>query len=155
METVERVEILLFEPALRDDFKRLNLAWIERYFTVEPHDLEQLNHPEACVESGGMIFFARTEGDIVGTCALIRAKEGEFELAKMAVTPEVQGRGIGKKLGEVAIAWAKENGATRICLESNRRLETAIRLYERLGFREIPLGDTPYQRCDIKMEIDL
>jgi putative acetyltransferase len=155
MGNMESVEILLFEPALRDDFKRLNLAWIERYFTVEPHDLEQLDHPEACVESGGMIFFARMEGDIVGTCALIRAKEGEFELAKMAVVSEVQGQGIGKRLGEVAIVWAKGHGATRICLESNRRLETAIRLYERLGFREIPLGYTPYQRCDIKMKIDL
>jgi ribosomal protein S18 acetylase RimI-like enzyme len=43
-------------------------------------------------------------------------------------------------------------GGKRIILYSNTKLETAIALYRKLGFKEIPL-DGPYKRSDIKMEL--
>jgi putative acetyltransferase len=153
---MDGVEIVLYTDMFRDDFKRLNLVWIEQYFVVEPHDLEQLEEPEThVIASGGAILMAIFQGQVVGCCALIQTAPRVYELAKMAVNTSVQGKGIGQKLGEKAISWAQERSAERLWLESNRRLESALRLYERLGFREVPMAETPYVRADIKMELDL
>ncbi len=148
--------IVDFSPEYRSDFKRLNIAWISKYFTVEAHDLEQLDNPEHyIIAPGGYIFFAKLNGQIVGAVALVPAGEGAYELAKMAVDEAWQGRQIGRKLGEALIARARETGAGRIFLESNRRLTPALTLYRRLGFQEVPLVPTPYARADIRMEMEL
>ena len=52
-----------FEPRWRDDFARLNLEWLERWFTVEPGDREVLGDPEAHIlAGGGRILFAVDRG---------------------------------------------------------------------------------------------
>ena len=145
-----------YEPQFAPDFKKLNVEWIQKFFTVETHDLVELENPEEFILSkGGHILFAKYKEQIVGTCALIKTGEKEFYLAKMGVTPAFQGRQIGKLLGQAAIDKAKEYGATRIWLESNRSLVPAISLYRRLGFVEIPIDATPYARADIRMECRL
>ena len=135
-------------------FKQLNLEWIEKYFVVEEHDLEQLSYPEEhIINTGGDIFFALYNGEVAGVCALIKTGDGEFELAKMAVSPNFRGMQIGYKLGMHTIEMARLMGAKRVWLESNRRLIPALNLYRKLGFKEIPLTFTPYARADIRMEI--
>lgn len=152
----DELTIVDFSTEYRGDFKRLNIAWISKYFRVEPHDLEQLDDPEHhIIGPGGYVLFAKINDRVVGTVALVPVSEGVYELAKMAVDEAFQGRRIGKKLGEALLARAREIGAHRIFLESNRRLTPALTLYERLGFREVPLVPTPYARADIRMEIML
>ena len=72
----------------------------------------------------------------------------------MAVDEKYQGLKIGKQLAETAIQKAKEKKANKIILYSNTKLITAITLYRKLGFKEIPV-DGPYERSDIKMELIL
>src|SRR6478609_1362748 len=72
-----------FQPEFREDFKRLNLAWIEQYFKVEKKDLEQVNNPEQCLRAGGEIFFVVKNNRVAGTCAMYPAGRERFELAKM------------------------------------------------------------------------
>ncbi len=76
-------------------------------------------------------------------------------MAKMAVDPDFQGRQIGKKLGEAVVERARTLGGNEIWLESNRRLIPALTLYERLGFVEVPMIETPYARADIRMSLKL
>ena len=71
----------------------------------------------------------------------------------MAVSQHFRGKKIGYKLGQYAIETAKLLRAKRIWLESNRILEPAIKLYLKLGFKEIPMRTTPYARADIRMEL--
>ena len=66
-----------------------------------------------------------------------------------------QGLGIGAALGRAALDRARALGAPRVDLLSNRRLTSAMRLYERLGFVEGALPRTDYERADIFMEIVL
>ena len=81
------VAIIPFESRYAADFKRLNVEWLEKYFTVEPIDEKVLSHPEAAIlRPGGRIFLARFKREIVGTSALIKAGRGRYELSKMAVT---------------------------------------------------------------------
>lgn len=150
----EGVRIVPFAPELRDHFYRLNAAWVERYFTLEPYDVEVLSNPErAILSGGGAIFFAMLGEAVVGTCALMQVAPGEYELTKMAVDPSAQGLGIGRKLIETAIAEFRRLEGRQLHLETNTRLATAIRLYESSGFVHQPSvrPGTHYSRANVYM----
>ena len=151
------LEILPFEPAFAEDFKQLNLAWLKKYFWVEPHDEEVLGNPEKYIlEPGGNIFFVKEDDRIIGTVALMKIEAGIFELTKMAVIPEAQGKKIGQKLMEHTLNYAKEKGWKTLIIYSNRKLENAIYIYQKYGFLEIPIEENnPYARGDIKMKLEL
>ena len=149
------VRIVPFRPELAPAFAALNLAWIEEYFRVEERDRVALTDCESVIVTpGGQIFFALREDVVIGTCAVIRLDPATCELAKMAVTPAAQGQGVGRRLGETAIAFAREIGARKIMLLTNSRLAPALRLYEQLGFERGPLpAHTEYARADVYMEL--
>lgn len=152
----ESVEIIDYSPKFRDDFKRLNYEWIDQYFEREDADRHYLDHPdEKVLQPGGHIYMARYQSEVVGTCALVNVDNTTYELAKMAVTTHARGKGIGRLLGQAAIAKARELGATRIYLESNTALTPALKLYQSLGFRKIIGKSSPYERCNIQMELTL
>ncbi|MFC5412955.1 GNAT family N-acetyltransferase [Larkinella bovis] len=156
MKQRDEVEILDFDPAYRASFKQLNLAWIETYFTVEEPDIQVLGDPEGyIIARGGRVFFARYRGEILGTCALLKQSDRVFELAKMAVAPEAQGKQIGKKLCMHAVDVARQLGARQVYLESNTKLTPALELYKKAGFYKVESTPSPYQRSNIKMQIDL
>lgn len=148
------VRIVPFEPALAADFRRLNVAWLERWFSVEPIDEVVLGAPEReIVAPGGAILFARVGDAVVGTCALRCERDGVYELTKMAVEEAWQGRGIGRRLLEAAIDEYRRRGGTVLFLESNSRLGPALHLYEALGFEHQPARrpDSHYARSDVYM----
>lgn len=150
------LSIVTFDAARRDEFKRLNLAWLTHYFRVEPIDERVLGDPEGeILAPGGEILFALLDGAVVGVVALRREDGDAFELTKMAVDESARGRGYGKRLLEAACALAKARGAPRIVLYSHRSLRAAVTMYAKYGFEEIPLNDSRYSRCDVKMERSL
>jgi N-acetylglutamate synthase-like GNAT family acetyltransferase len=140
-------------------FRLLNEEWITRYFTLEPKDRETLNDPEKSIlRKGGHIFMACADGVPVGCVALIPIAGGVYELSKMAVSPLVQGRGIGRRLLEHAVAQARMIGAKSLFLGSNSRLQSAVHLYESVGFRHVPpesMPPMPYSRANVFMELPL
>ncbi len=147
------VEIIPFSATLAAPIKTLNLEWLKKYFKVEPKDEIVLSDPKGqIIDKGGMIFYAKYKDEIVGTVSLIKIDDTTFELSKMAVTDGVQGLGIGKKLVEHCLAFAKERNIQKLILYSNRKLEPAIHLYKKHGFVEIELENGIYERADIKME---
>ena len=88
-----------FLPGDESAFRRLNEEWILRYFAMEAKDEEALADPHSRIlDRGGRIFFAIHQGEAVGCCALVAIGQGEFEVAKMAVTEASQGMGIGRRL---------------------------------------------------------
>jgi GNAT superfamily N-acetyltransferase len=153
------IAIRSFEPGDEAAFRRLNEEWITRYFKLEPTDEQSFAHPKTKIlNPGGAIFLAIENGQPLGCCALIVMSLGAFEVAKMAVTPYAQGSGLGRRLLQHTIDYARSIGATRLYLETNHILTPAIRLYESLGFRHIPeerLAPSPYARADVFMELVL
>ena len=61
----------------------------------------------------------------------------------MAVSPEMRGLGIGRRLLQHAITQAKRIGARSLFLGSNAKLENAVHLYESVGFRHVPAENIP------------
>ncbi|GAB3862065.1 GNAT family N-acetyltransferase [Hymenobacter terrigena] len=145
-----------FRPGDQPVFRQLNEEWISHYFTLEPADLKALDHPEDYILApGGCILLAEVDGQVVGTCALIKMPEGNsYELAKMAVSPAAQGRQIGYLLGQAAVQRARDLGGRRVYLESNSKLAPALALYRRLGFQDLAEPNpSPYARADVQMEL--
>ncbi len=153
----ERLEILPYRPAWRRYFESLNREWLEKRFSVEPADAALLANPyREIIKPGGAIFFARLDGRIVGTGALIHHGEGIFELAKMAVTESERSHGLGRRLASALLAEARARDAKVLFLETSPRLVAARRWYERLGFRRVrrhPLGASKYARSSFAMEL--
>jgi putative acetyltransferase len=151
------VEIVSYADEYADAFARLNREWLEHYSLFEDGDRKHLEHPrESILATGGEIFIALIDGVVVGTCATVVRDPETVELVKLAVDGSVRGRGIGLQLAQKVITWARKHGATRVTLVSSTKLEAALRLYERLGFKYGPLpSDTGYETADIFMELDL
>lgn len=149
------ITIIEYTPQYKEDFKRLNLEWIEYYFTIEPFDHLVLSDPETYfLHPGGCIFFAQYCGDIVGTCALLKHAERGFELSKMGVTRLYRGMKIGRTLVEIALAKLRSLGEKTIFLETNSTLIPAIHLYTKLGFKKMPFPaghSERYHRADTYM----
>ncbi|GAA3339868.1 hypothetical protein GCM10017714_17310 [Curtobacterium pusillum] len=140
-------------------FRVLNEAWISRFFTLEDEDRKLLGDPVGqIVEPGGAAFVARLGDTVIGCIGIAPVGPGVFELVKMAVSPEHQGHGTGRKLIATALDRARALGAHRVVLESNAQLASAVHLYERFGFRHLghdEIAPSPYVRADVHMALDL
>ncbi|SFE88904.1 transcriptional regulator, MarR family with acetyltransferase activity [Chitinophaga sp. CF118] len=150
------VNIVPYEPIYAEAFKKLNEEWISTFFKMEEADYKALDHPkEYILDKGGEIFVALYNEEPVGVCALVKMNDPlyDYELAKMAVSPKAQGKNIGWLLGQAIIDKAKALGAKTIYLESNTDLKAAINLYQKLGFKKVIGRATPYERCNIQMEL--
>jgi ribosomal protein S18 acetylase RimI-like enzyme len=151
------VVVVPYRAELAPAFEALNREWIERFFEVEAADEAVFADPEGTViAGGGQIFFALLGGEPVGTVAVFPHR-GEYELAKMAVTPRAQGRGIGDRLLEAAVRFARDAGVDELVLVTNSSLAPAIRLYEKHGFRHVPVdpATSEYARADVRMTLRL
>lgn len=149
------VEIVTYEPCYQPIFRALNEEWITAHWKMEESDYKALDHPqEYILDKGGYIFVALYKNEPVGVCALNKLEDSpyDYELAKLAVSPKAQGRGIGLLLGEAVLNKAIEAGGQKVFLESNTLLKPAIHLYRKLGFRELAEYHPSYERGNIQME---
>lgn len=148
------INIINFQDKFEKDFYDLNIEWLEYFFQVEDYDYEVLsNSKKYIINNGGKIFFAESEGNIIGTVALMPTNNKlVFELTKMAVKPEYRNKGIGKKLLKKCIEYSSANNCSSIILYSNKKLDNAIHLYRTYGFKETKMEKkSPYLRANIKM----
>lgn len=118
-------------------------------------DLEQIRQIEArsfpapwskeqiSAEIGNIALVAE-DGRIVGYL-FARQVLDEVELLSLAVVPESRGQGIGKRLLSELIALVKAGQAVKIFLEVRESNSSAIRLYEKTGFRRFSIRKAYYQ----------
>jgi len=152
------IKIVDYKPEYRKAFKDLNEEWISKYFVMEKSDYRALDDPEDYIlNKGGYILIVLCNGEPAGACALIKMEHDkyDYELAKMAISPKIQGKGLGYLLGKATIEKAKQAGAKHLYLESNTKLEPAINLYHKLGFVKVSGIISPYERCNIQMELEI
>jgi DNA-binding MarR family transcriptional regulator/N-acetylglutamate synthase-like GNAT family acetyltransferase len=149
-----------FSDDLAEPFYRINAEWIEEMFALEPNDIDLLSNPKArIIETGGAILFAETPDlGVVGTCAIMKAQGGWFELTKMGVSKAARGRKVGEFLLSKAIERARAMGAARqLYLLTNTKCAAAVHLCEKRGFEHdaevMRLFGSRYERCDVAMRL--
>jgi ribosomal protein S18 acetylase RimI-like enzyme len=104
--------------------------------------------------AGVMLVVVAPEGKVVGTAAVRRLAPGVVELKRMWLRPACRGRGIARVLMDRCLEEARALGARVLRLDSERRLEAAVRLYRSYGFEEISdYNRNP--RADVWMELRL
>ncbi|WP_029909126.1 bifunctional helix-turn-helix transcriptional regulator/GNAT family N-acetyltransferase [Caulobacter sp. UNC358MFTsu5.1] len=150
--------VLDYADDLAQAFHDINAEWISRMFALEENDIRLLEDPRGLIiDRGGAVLFARTPDlGVVGTCAIMRMKDGWYELTKMGVLEAARGRKVGEFLLAAAIERAKAMGvADRLYLLTNKKCAAAIHLYEKLGFQHdaeiMALFGSRYERCDVAM----
>lgn len=155
----QTLRIIDFDPRWREDFARLNLEWLQRWFVVEPVDHEVLHDPQTqLLDDGGRVLFAigadaSGAPRALGTVALKHQGAGVYELTKMAVEPAARGRGIGRQLMRAALDAFVAMRGRELFLESSSRLGPALKLYESVGFvhHPAPRPGSHYARADVHM----
>lgn len=151
-----QINIISYESKYQPVFKSLNLEWLDKYNLTEDHDLLILDDPQGTViDNGGFLWLAKAGEEIVGTAGIMKDTDTVFEIIKMFVSPSWRGKGISKLLIETCLSKAKEIGAEKLILFSNHQLETALKLYEKYGFRHVEVTVAPFETADVKMELIL
>jgi ribosomal protein S18 acetylase RimI-like enzyme/DNA-binding MarR family transcriptional regulator len=153
------VTIIPFDRRYAGDFDRLNRAWIEQYFTVEPFDDLVLKQPEKMIiDTGGEIFFALENGKAVGCCALLPLEHGMLEFTKLGIDEAARGKGIARALLRHAASQAKKKGVHTVRIFTNSRLIPACTLYRSEGFVEVAMSaeqKARYTRGDTMFDLEL
>lgn len=147
------MRIAEYEKKYKKDFIELNTRWVERFFKMEQEDREILYHAEDFLEKGGMIFFAVEGKRVLATCMAFPVEDTIWEICKLAANEKDQGRGAGTAVFRACINYAERHGAKKITLISNHILKPALHIYEKMGFRRVPLSrGNEYKRADVQYE---
>jgi putative acetyltransferase len=109
---------------------------------------------------GSVLWVAEVDGMPAGCCGVYPTEgleKGCAELVKYYLSAKVRGQGIGRQLMEMCIRSARELGYQSLYLESMPHFSKAVRIYEKLGFRELaqPLGNSGHTTCSIWMLLEL
>jgi putative acetyltransferase len=99
----------------------------------------------------GTFLAAFDEGRLIGTGAVRPIDDELCELKRMWLLEEYHGQGIGYRLIQLLLAFARVTGYKKIRLETGIQQERAIRFYKRVGFQIIPLPENADD--DVMMEM--
>ena len=116
------------------------------------HDMDDVQ--QTYFEDEGMFLVLTEAGQIIGTGAIRKIDDTTCELKRLWLLFEYHGQGLGYRMIQELLAFAREKRYQRIRLETDRDGQSrAYQLYKRLGFYEIPRYSD--NEDDIAMEMIL
>jgi putative acetyltransferase len=135
---------IAIESPLQDDIRALIAELNEVLLKLTPPEfcfhmtVEQMAGPETTV------FIARIRGEAIACGALRRHADGVGEVKRMYTRPDYQGMRIGGRILDAVEALARDEGLSRLVLETGTQHAAAWRVYERAGFARCgPILDYP------------
>ncbi len=133
------------ESPLSDDVRALVKELNEFTFELTPAEFRHHMTVEQMAGADTTLFVARDSGGAtLGMGALRRHANGVGEVKRMFVKPSARGLGIGGAILERIEALARQEGLSRVVLETGSNFDAAKRVYERGGFETCePVLDYP------------
>lgn len=151
------LEIVEYSPELKRYFYDINQEWVSKMFIMEEIDEAVLGNPDKfIISNGGYIWFvSHPDFGIVGTCALMKVSQTDYELTKMGVFQKARGLKAGEFLLKHVINFVRENRIPKCFLLTNKDCEAAIHLYLKNGFEHseeiMSTYGKRYDRCNVSM----
>ena len=93
--------------------------------------------PGQYTQPDGCLLLARYDDQVAGCIALRKIDNDICEMKRLFVRPGFRGNNIGRKLADKLILRAREMNYKAMRLDTVPQLESAIALYEKMGFRDI------------------
>ena len=116
----------------------------QQYLDLQHYDRETARPEDKYGLPEGRLYLARWDGAAAGCGALRKLDGGSCELKRLYVRPAFRGHRIGEALLERLIGDARVIGYRHMLLDTLPALDSALRLYRRFGFHEIPrYNDSP------------
>ena len=144
------------ESPLQDDVRTLIAELNSHLLTLTPPEFCSHMSVEDMAGDDTTVFIARDDGQAVACGALRRHGEGIGEVKRMYTIPPRQGEGIGGRIVTYIETLAREEGLTRLVLETGHAHQAAYRVYERAGFTRCgPVLDYPDTGWSVFYEKDL
>ncbi|MGH9143365.1 MAG: GNAT family N-acetyltransferase [Vicinamibacterales bacterium] len=109
---------------------------IDLSFQGFEHELASL--PGDYSQPHGTLLLARVDGSPAGCVGVRRAGDADCEMKRLYVRSAFQRLGLGAQLAGRALQWARRAGYARMLLDTLPSMTAAQRLYQRLGFTDIP-----------------
>lgn len=80
-------------------------------------------------------WIAELDGAVVGSVFLVRKSKAVAKLRLLIVDPRARGQGLGRRLTQACIRFARETGYRKIVLWTQSHLRAARAIYERENFK--------------------
>jgi carbonic anhydrase len=113
-------------------------AWIAVDLSFQNFADEMRGLPGEYALPGGALFLGRAGASVAGCVAVRRIDHENCEMKRLFVRDSFRGLGAGEALARQALEWAKEAGYASMRLDTLPSMGAAHKLYERLGFKEVP-----------------
>ena len=126
------------------------------YLKIQKYDKELENPASKYGMPEGRLYLAYVGEELAGCVGLKKLDENDqCELKRMYVRPKFRGKQMGEKLLDVILQDARDIGYKEMYLDTLPFLKSAIKMYHRRGFYEIPsYNDSPLDTT-IYMKLDL
>jgi GNAT superfamily N-acetyltransferase len=113
-------------------------AWVSEHFGPTTPDRTSTVRPEEMAPPDGAFVVVEVDGQPVAGGGVRRLEAGAGEIKRMFVVPEARGQGHGRRLLEALEDAAADLGYERLRLDTAESMTTAMGLYRRAGYRDIP-----------------
>ena len=101
------------------------------------HELDfTMNNLDKFAKPDGRLLLVEVDGQIAGTISLRKIREDSGEIKRMYVRPKFRGEKLGNLMIEEVIRVSKENGYSKLYLDTAHFMSSAISLYKNFGFKE-------------------
>jgi GNAT superfamily N-acetyltransferase len=151
MREAHRGDVLTADTTIRQGLRPGDVGAVTRLHGVlyeREHGLD--HHIEASVaegmaryadalarSDGAALWVAEREGEIVGSVGMTDQGDGVARLRWFIVAPQARRSGVGGRLLDHALGWARDEGLDTVALFTIDTLVDAARLYRRAGFRMV------------------
>ena len=145
---LEEIRIILneFLSFLANELNKL--PW---FFNLDvEHEVDfTMKNLDKFAEPDGRLLLVEVDGQIAGTISLRKIRGDCGEIKRMYIKPEFRGKKLGNLMIEKVISVSKENGFSKLYLDTALFMSSGVSLYKKFGFKETG----SYPECIVPKEL--